>query len=120
MTDPKEKAAGVLPTPEATNVVLFTNQRSVPRKQASDKPGVSARRPDCDSPDHLLSHAWALLPIRAKGSPLTRFMLRPSDTQASRTYVAELMPDLSLRIVDSQSGQVVATSAPLAPKGWGA
>ncbi len=118
MTAEKEKVAGVQQTPEATNVVPFQNRPSVPRSHADAKPNVPARVVDRDSAEHLLLNAWALLPIRAKGQPLTKFMLHTRDTQASGTYMAELMPDLSMRIVESASGHVVATSAPLAPKGW--
>ncbi|AVO35369.1 hypothetical protein [Ottowia oryzae] len=124
MTDTKEKAAGVVQTPAAANnVIRLENGRSVLHLPARRKPAAPAAAPapvariDPDGPERLLANAWALLPIRAKGAPLTRFMLHRYDTQAQRTYFAELLPDLSMRIVEAGSGQVVCVSAPLAPTG---
>ena len=117
MTSDQEKAAeGVVATATA-NVIRLKSRASLLRSAPSYKPAAPqpARRIDPDSPESLLRHAWQLLPVRAKGAPLTRFMLFTRDTQASRPYMAELMPDLSMRVVDSRTGEVLAATAPLAP-----
>lgn len=110
MNDDKEMAAGVVQTPEAANVIPL------------QKPGTSVsgdRRfrkvvtPNPDHPAELLRHAWRLLPIRARGTTLAKFILGSGDTQASSMHFAELMPDLRMVVRDARTDRLVAESAPL-------
>ncbi len=116
MNDDQRKTAGVVQTPEAANVLPFEKRaRSVAACGHAGKTGVF----DPDSPESLLRHAWALLPVKARGATLAKFIMGCADTQASRTHVAELTPDLRMQVRESYSGALVAESAPLLPAGKG-
>lgn len=91
-------------------VLLKNRVRSVPGTGQAGKA-------DPESPESLLRHAWALLPIMMRGKPIARFMMNCSDTQSERRHFAELQSDLSMRVVEAYSGRVVAESAPLLSKG---
>lgn len=113
MNEPKEEAAEGVAAPAAANVVLLKNRvRSVPGTGQAGKAAAF----DPESPESLLRHAWALLPIFMRGKPVARFLMPCAATRSERRHFAELMPDLSMRVVESYSGRVVAESAPLLPK----
>ncbi len=110
MNDDKEMADGVVQTPEAANVISL---QEAGKSLSGERRFRKVVTPNHDHPAELLRHAWRLLPIRARGTTLAKFILSFDDTQASSTHFAELMPDLRMVVRDARTGRLVAESAPL-------
>ena len=110
MNDDKEKAAGVVQTPGAANMTRkIESSASVSAFPVKAKPDVLVRPgEECLA----LAAAWSALRARYPATRRLRsgMVVLPTNERPCRY---ELMGDLSVRLVDPRTGEVVARSAGL-------
>lgn len=74
----------------------------------------STRRQPPQSPQQrdLLAKAWRLVDaLNPRGRALWKATLRPQDSNAERPYLVEVLPDLTLRLSDPDTGEEIARSS---------
>ena len=82
--------------------------------QREKRPSRRSRQQQPQTPQQrrLLALAWRLVDaLNPRGRALWRATLRPQDSQAERAYLVEVLPDLTLRLSDPETGAEVARSS---------
>ena len=93
---------------------VLTLATAARRSGQRDKRQSSTRRQPPQTPQQrdLLAKGWRLVDaLNPRGRALWKATLRPQDSGAERPYLVEVLPDLTLRLSDPDTGEEIARSS---------